>query len=486
MKIIMIVVILTAGCATGSRPPAPQSFPAAAGAPLPLRVGVSGEEQELPILDEGFVKSEPGELDRFSQILREAKIFKEVRYPLSQANRSGVDLVLYPRLSARYVDDALYIPKAAVVAFTLTLTAPLFPAREEFSAKARLTVKDGAGEELRQYSESQEVLTAWNLVWDSWNPGARSAYDNVTSRLLQDLINDRPLFERTADRLLAAERTEDAKNGGQARTSPPRSAASYSSDVDVPTLRSPERPDDFALVVGIEKYSNDLPDAQFAERDAEAVRSHLLALGVPERNMKFLTGARATKGNLEAYLEDWLPRNAKEDGRVFFYFSGHGAPEADSGRAYLVPSDGDPKFLDKTSFPLKKLYADLNALKSKRVIVALDSCFSGSGGRSVLAKGARPLVNRVDTSVASGGKLILFSAASADETSGTLEEQGHGAFTYYFLKGIDGGAKDQSGSITLRGIFDYLKPKVQDAASRQNRDQTPVLEGASAGEVLRR
>jgi hypothetical protein len=266
----------------------------------------------------------------------------------------------------------------------------------------------------------------------------------------------------------------------------PAPAGAIRSDVDSPQERLGEDSDDFAVVVGIEKYSNDLPDAQFAEHDARAVKNHLLALGYPERNIKFLTGQRATLSGLASYIEDWLPRNVKDDSRVFFYFSGHGAPDPDSGQAYLVPSDGDPNFLDKSAYPLKRLYSNLNALKAKQVIVALDSCFSGAGGRSVMAKGTRPLVNKIDIDLASDGKLILFAASSAKETSSTLEDQGHGIFTYYFLKGLGGEAKDGSGVISARGLYDYLKPKVQDAASRQNRDQTPVLEGAGQDSELAR
>jgi len=257
------------------------------------------------------------------------------------------------------------------------------------------------------------------------------------------------------------------------------------SDVDKPRYKAPEHPNDFAVVVGVEKYSNDLPQAQFAERDAEAVRQHLVALGYPERNIKFLVGNRASKSQLEAYLQDWLPRNVKEDSRVFFYFSGHGAPDFASHQAYLVPYDGDPNFLNKTAYPLKRLYVDLKALKVKRVIVVLDSCFSGAGGRSVLAEGARPLVMKLDTAVEPDGMLVLFAAASAQEITSTLKEQGHGIFTYYFLKGLGGAAENKSGTVTFKGLYDYLRPKVQDEASRQNRDQTPLLEGSIEGEIIR-
>ena len=261
-------------------------------------------------------------------------------------------------------------------------------------------------------------------------------------------------------------------------------ALSPQSDIDLPKTGLSQKPDDFALVIGIEKYSNDLPDAQFAERDAAAAKNHLLALGYPERNIKLLTGQRATGTSLASYIEDWLPRMAKPDSTVFFYFSGHGAP-SEAGQAYIVAWDGNPNFLEKSAYPLKKLYAQLGSLKAKQVIVALDSCFSGTGGRSILAEGTRPLVNQVDTSVGSGGKITLFAAASPKEVTATLKEQGHGIFTYYFLKGLGGEAKGKDGSITAQGLYQYLKPKVQDAASRQNRDQTPVLEGAAESEITR-
>lgn len=280
--------------------------------------------------------------------------------------------------------------------------------------------------------------------------------------------------------------TAFARTGPAPRTAAPAAPAApprreVHSDVDIPRYSLPERADDFALVVGVENYLNELPSAQFAERDARAVRNHLRALGFPQRNIKFFTNQQAVLSALSAYLEDWLPRNVRADSRVFIYFSGHGAPDPGTGRAYLVPFDGDPNFLDKTAYPVKRLYARAGALKARQVIVALDACFSGTGGRSVLPEGARPLVTKVDTSVGGEGKIVLFAAASATQVTATLKEEGHGIFTYYFLKGLSGGAKDSSGAITPRGLYQYLKPQVQDAANRQNRDQTPVLDGAVEG-----
>lgn len=254
------------------------------------------------------------------------------------------------------------------------------------------------------------------------------------------------------------------------------SALTFHSDIDAPAYKLRENPDNYALVVGIEQYAG-LPDAQFAARDSEAVRDHLIAMGYPARNVVYLTGQNATRAGIQKYLNEWLPRNVKPESAVFFYYSGHGAPDAKTGQAYLVPWDGDPGFLGTTAYPLDEVYAALNKLRAKEVVVVLDSCFSGAGGRSVLAKGVRPMVITVDPGFLPQGKMVLFAAASREEMTGGLDDQGHGIFTYYFLKGLSGAAKDSGGAVTLKGLYEYVKPLVQDAARRQNRDQTPILYG---------
>ncbi len=249
------------------------------------------------------------------------------------------------------------------------------------------------------------------------------------------------------------------------------------SDVDRPACRPlPEDPNKFALVIGISKY-RDIPEAQFAERDAKAMKAHLMALGYPEENIITLTGDHATKTSLIDKIERWLPMNVNPKSTVFVYYSGHGAPDPSSKQAYLVPWDGEPGDLADTAFPLSQFYADLNKLPAKRVLAALDSCFSGAGGRSVLAKGARPLVVQVSNDVPSNGKLLVFSASKGDQISGTVEKEGHGAFTYYFLKGLNGAAMSahHEGHVTVESLYHYLAPMVDAAAHREERSQNPEL-----------
>lgn len=260
-------------------------------------------------------------------------------------------------------------------------------------------------------------------------------------------------------------------------------AVTVVSDIDKPAYRLSERNNDFAVVVGIGKYL-EIPDAQFAERDAEAMKNHLLAMGFPSRNVVHLSGERAGYKAIEKFVETWLPKNTDKNSRVFFYFSGHGSPDPQTGKAYLLPYDGDPNFLENTGYPISRLYSKLNALPAQEVIVIIDACFSGSGGRSILAKGARPLVLTSDK-LTIPDRLTVFAAAEGNQITSTLEEQGHGTFTYYFLKGVSGEARDNAGAVTAKKLYSYLKPKVQDAARRQNRNQDPVLHIKGDSELIK-
>ncbi|MBI3565667.1 MAG: ankyrin repeat domain-containing protein [Elusimicrobia bacterium] len=310
------------------------------------------------------------------------------------------------------------------------------------------------------------------LLEQGADPTVRAA--NVTPRMVAE----------TASHPDVARILEKAERSFAPRAAAPAPARALVSDVDTPGPARPENPDDFAVVVGVEKYANGLPDAQFAERDAEAVRARLTALGVPARNVRFLSGSRATRASIGALVEDWLPRSVGAASRVFFYFSGHGSPDAATGQVFLVPYDGMPSLLDKTAYPVKSLYESLGKLKARQVVVALDACFSGMGGRSVLPAGARPLVTKAGVSVPAGSPILLFAAAGPGEITGAAPEQGHGLFTYYFLKGLGGEAADKSGAVTPLGLYEYLKPRVQNAAAKQDREQNPLLEGAVSGELV--
>lgn len=255
---------------------------------------------------------------------------------------------------------------------------------------------------------------------------------------------------------------------------------SFHSSVDHPSFHRPETRSLYALVIGVEHYPKPLPPAFFSVRDAKAVRSTLLALGVPTDHLKFLTDDTASGNRIKGALS-WLKRNVKPGSTVWVYFSGHGSP-SERGTAYLVPFDGDPADLSDTGYRVSDFYHQLDSLPAKHIIVALDACFTGEGGRSIVGT-VRPLITKIrEGAFPSSGKLISFTASRSDQEAGVLQSQGHGLFTYYFLKGLDKGAV-RNGHVTVSQLFAYLKRKVERKASLDNRTQVPELDPTLSKEI---
>jgi hypothetical protein len=274
---------------------------------------------------------------------------------------------------------------------------------------------------------------------------------------------------------------------GRARPTP----AARRSDVDAPEYRGARRPDDYALVIGIEHYFR-LADARFAAGDARAVRDHLAALGLPERNIAVLIDRQATKAAISRELEQRLARNAGENSTVYVYYAGAGGPDPASDGACLAAYDSVPLRLEETGLPVRRLYDELGALKARRVLVVLDAGFSsaggipGSSGRTVRVDGARAPADAEGAGVPADGRVMVLTAARADQAAGFSEEHVHGALTYYLLKGLNGAARDARGRVTLQSLYDYLAPRVAADAVRDERAQTPRLAPASAPALILR
>lgn len=251
--------------------------------------------------------------------------------------------------------------------------------------------------------------------------------------------------------------------------------AAATSDVDrVPASKRAQRPNAYALVIGVETYREKLPKADFAASDAKLMGEYLVkVMGFPEENVVVRVNDKASLTDFMKYVENWLPNNVEKGGTVFVYYSGHGAPNPKTGTAFLVPYDGDPTFIESTGYPLERLYASLAKLPTDDVTVVLDSCFSGAGGRSVLAKGARPLVQVV--SVTKGARASVLTAGAGDQISNAYEEKGHGLLTYFLLKALGGeGDANKDGNVSMREAFDYARPNVQRVARKlYNNEQTP-------------
>jgi len=353
----------------------------------------------------------------------------------------------------------------------------------------KVTAREGCMRSRGTYAVVNGALRAFDLqgneVWRSAITAKRKNGDDKTgadlaasaiTTLVSDWVQELGRFPtkrwaKGGASVREEERTARARDGKEEETV-------IESDVDRPTAtRKATKKNAYAVVFGIEKYREKLPKADFAARDAKIMGEYLTkVLGYPEENVVVRTNDLATRNDMEKYFGQWLKNNVEPGGSVFIYYSGHGAPNPKTGDAYLVPYDGDPTYVDTTAFPLKRLYESLDKLPAKEIVVVLDSCFSGAGGRSVLAKGAKPMGLSVEQSVtAAVGKAIVLTASGGDQISSAYEEKGHGLMTYFFLKGLQGDADaNEDGTLTMAELYNYVRPQVEKVARKQfNNEQTP-------------
>jgi tetratricopeptide (TPR) repeat protein len=236
-------------------------------------------------------------------------------------------------------------------------------------------------------------------------------------------------------------------------------------------------PRGYALIVGVANYKN-LPaksQLEFSERDADAIYSILIS---PEggnfraENVHRLTGAQATLANLKRELETWLPSVAKPEDRVVIYFAGHGF--ISNGRGYLAPYDLDPNNIPGTGYPMETLGQVAGSkIKAKWKVLLTDACHSG-----VITPDA-------DAQALNQGLLDLsrsmFSLTASRDRERSFESKdwgaGHGIFTYYVVKGLEGEA-DESGDgiVTADELSNYVRRNVREATKGQ---QNPTSDRGS-------
>jgi hypothetical protein len=254
---------------------------------------------------------------------------------------------------------------------------------------------------------------------------------------------------------------------------PSPSAPPQPAPLPLPPAQAPLRDGAVALIIGVERYRYAGP-AEFAARDALAVRDYAIrAMGFAPEHVRHVEDA--TRADLQAEIEEWLPRNARKDSLIFVYFSGHGAADPHSGEVYLLPHDGRPGSLQTTGYPLRGLMAALDRLPGQ-VLLVVDACYTGVGPRSARVLGERPLVAVTREPVAVPERVVLLAGARAHETSGAYREKHHGLFTYFFLQALRGeAALDDAGWVTLGAIARYLERAVPRQAALDNRDQHPWI-----------
>jgi WD40 repeat protein/uncharacterized caspase-like protein/energy-coupling factor transporter ATP-binding protein EcfA2 len=154
-------------------------------------------------------------------------------------------------------------------------------------------------------------------------------------------------------------------------------------------------------------------------------------------------------------------KSARKDDTILFYFSGHGILETKTQQVVLCLADTNTQDLLGTGLPLNNLLKELSNCAASQQLVWLDACHSG--GMTLRGTGAVPLSDPSAQLVATlrhkaSESQGFYALLSCDQTQQSWEfpELGHGVFTYYLMRGLQGEAADGQGIIEADALYQYV------------------------------
>jgi len=171
----------------------------------------------------------------------------------------------------------------------------------------------------------------------------------------------------------------------------------------------------------------------------------------------------ATRTNVLRSLEKL--RNRTSHGDVgLFYFSGHGLQLGDN--SYISPYDATA---DHSLLGVDEIQNSLFSAAGTAMIV-LDACETGRHSDD-----SHPSMTSTVRTLFSS----QFGSASYES-----DRLGHGIFTYYLLRGLQGNAADDRGLITWNSLTDFVVRNVSAAKAPEGIPQIPHVVGPTSKDVV--
>jgi hypothetical protein len=163
---------------------------------------------------------------------------------------------------------------------------------------------------------------AGSILGQAYSSSLRSPWPNEIVRQLL-----------TSPTLASYASTQKAKTDGLAATTvAPASSIPLATPLPATGfVQAVPQPNSYAVVIGVEKYVNGLPSPTGAHSDAERFAQLAKStLGIDPGHLEVLLDERATKAGI-GHAITWAAASVSAGGRIYLFFSGHGAPDAASG-----------------------------------------------------------------------------------------------------------------------------------------------------------
>ncbi len=234
-----------------------------------------------------------------------------------------------------------------------------------------------------------------------------------------------------------------------------------------------------AVVIGISNYPNPAHRLPAVAADVREIGKLLASRrgAFQGSDVTVLSDAKATRTTILKALAHAFTAAGPND-TVFVYLAGHGSVGSDSAY-YFFSYNADLAQLTGTAVPLPEIKRLFDECKSRRVFLWLDFCHSGGILRRTT--GASPpsdtqAIERTLKVVQGEGKFIL-AACTPEQSAYEDAALGHGHFTAYLLKGLQGEAAS-GGEITANSLYDYIDRQMGSGSQR------PMMFGHLTGRVV--
>lgn len=258
-------------------------------------------------------------------------------------------------------------------------------------------------------------------------------------------------------------------SGESSQPTTPTVKVDNSIDLQIPQTAA-SNTNTFAVIIGNENYTQ-VAKVPYANNDAKVFAEYCKkTLGLPEKNVKVYTDATfgmilEAMNNISAIATAY-----NGDLNVIFYYAGHGVPNESTGDAYLLPVDASG-LQTEACYPLDRLYSELGDMQTRSVVAFIDACFSGSERGNGMLASARGVAIKARNAQARGN-MVVFTAATGDQTAYPYDEKGHGMFTCFLLKKL----QETKGEATLGEISSYIREQViRQSVVVNSKSQTPTV-----------
>ena len=254
-------------------------------------------------------------------------------------------------------------------------------------------------------------------------------------------------------------------------------------DLSQPTTAAIPRPNDVAVVIGIEDYDH-LVDVPGATDSAIAWHRWLeQGLGMPALNLHLLVGSEATAQAMAAAVTE-AALDAGPEAAFWFVFVGQASPSCDGSDVLFFQPDAGPEAPGyiQGAFTWRSLEGLLEIGSQQRNIVLIDASIN-QRDRSLDKLGCEMLPVMPPIDLAPSEHTVLITAAQDDELAGSLLGTELPAFSTLMLGALRGWADGSGdGQVTANEAVEWILGVLQ--ATERLVPQSPQVHGAGGSTPL--